>query len=96
MDRPEYITTLRELREKCNVRRKINPYVSSITYLSNGNNAYSGAGYNETYMKRIESFAGTMKAEKDKNMLSPVYETVINQQSVKTITYGFRWIRIRF
>ena len=40
-------------------------------------------------MKRIESFAGTMKAEKIKNMLSPVYETVINQQSVKTITYGF-------
>lgn len=30
-----------------------------------------------------------MKAEKIKNMLSPVYETVINQQSVKTITYGF-------
>ena len=88
MDRPEYITTLRELRKNV-MSAKINPYVSSITYLSNGNNAYSGAGYNETYMKRIESFAGTMKAEKIKNMLSPVYETVINQQSVKTITYGF-------
>lgn len=88
MDRPEYITTLRELRKNV-MSAKINPYVSSITYLSNKNNAYSGAGYNENYMSRIEGFAETMKAEKIKNMLSSVYETVINQQSVRTITYGF-------
>ena len=88
MDRTEYITTLRELRKNV-MSAKINPYVSSITYLSNKNNAYSGAGYNENYMSRIEGFAETMKAEKIKNMLSPVYETVINQQSVRTITYGF-------
>lgn len=87
-DRPEYITTLRELRKNV-MSAKINPYVSSITYLSNKNNPYSGAGYNENYLKRIEGFAETMKTEKIKNMLSPVYETVINQQSVKTITYGF-------
>ena len=74
MDRPEYITTLRELRKNV-MSAKINPYVSSITYLSNGNNAYSGAGYNETYMKRIESFAGTMKAEKIKNMLFSLVDT---------------------
>lgn len=87
-DRPEYITTLRELRKNV-MSAKINPYVSSITYLSNKNNPYSGAGYNENYLKWIEGFAETMKTEKIKNMLSPVYETVINQQSVKTITYGF-------
>lgn len=88
VDRTDYITTLRELRKNV-MSARINPYVSSITYLSDEGSAYSGAGYNENYMEQIKEFAGAMKENKIKNMLSPVYETVINQQNVKTITYGF-------
>lgn len=88
MEQPDYILTLRKLRKNV-MSAKINPYVSSITYLSAEKNAYSGAGYNGMYLNHLFRLIEEMEEHQIKSMVSPVYETVINQQSVKTITYGF-------
>lgn len=84
----DYVETLRDLRANV-LSVKANPYVSSITYATNSGSKYSGAGEDTRYYAAIDGIIEKMKREDCKNLITPVYETVINRQNVRTITYAY-------
>lgn len=82
----EYTTVLREMRQNT-LSVKINPYLSSITYISTSGASFSGAGYNEGYLKHLAAFTNDMENSGVNHTITPIYDTVINKQDVQTITY---------
>ncbi len=87
--RKEYVETLRNLRSNT-LSVRINPNISSITYLTDTGALYSGAGYNTEYLAYMSQIAQQLRQSGEKYLVTPAYETTINQQSVTTVTYAFR------
>ncbi|NLO85124.1 MAG: histidine kinase [Clostridiales bacterium] len=88
MGKSLYVEALRGLKSNT-LSVKINPDISSVTYLTLSDHVYSGAGYNEEYLENLKRMAQTMDENEQKYYVSHVYETTINQQNVKTVTYAF-------
>lgn len=83
-----YLETLWEMQANTLLIR-VNPYVSSIAYVSHSGEWYSGAGENKVYYEDLQSFIRQMEAEGKANMLTPIYDTVLNMQNTATMTYGY-------
>lgn len=89
MGKSQYVEVLRELKTNT-LAVKVNPNLSSVTYLTLSGQVYSGAGYNEQYLQNLGRVAAEMEEKGVKYIITPVYETTINQQRMTTVTYAFR------
>lgn len=89
MGKSQYVEVLRELKTNT-LAVKVNPNLSSATYLTLSGQVYSGAGYNEQYLQNLGRVAAEMEEKGVKYIITPVYETTINQQRMTTVTYAFR------
>lgn len=87
IDTEDYVDTLREMKANA-ASVKANPYISSITYISVSGARYSGAGEDPSYYEYLEGMIRTMGEQGLKNLLSPVYDTVINIKDTRTVTYA--------
>lgn len=89
MGKSQYVEALRELKTNT-LAVKVNPNLSSVTYLTLSGQVFSGAGYNEQYLAYLRQIAARMQEERLKSHVTLVYETTINQQRMTTVTYAFQ------
>lgn len=84
-----YVEALRQLKSNT-LSVKVNPNLSSVTYLTRSREVYSGAGYSEPYLSYLQAVADELDKTGAKYLVTPAYDTTINQQRMTTITYAFR------